>query len=185
MNDEKAILQLKNGDINGLEYLISKYQIKAVRAAFLVTRNKEMAEDVVQDSFVNLYKRIGQFNDSKPFEPYFMVCVMNAALSATIRGNRFQSFSQNFDESDFEKLLYRADSVESQVEQAQVRVDMLSLLTKLTPRQRAVVVQRYYLQMSEKEMTEASQTAPGTIKWLLNNARTRLRALIELGRNEE
>jgi len=37
---------------------------------------------------------------------------------------------------------------------------------KLSPRQRAVIVQRYYLEMSEAEMAKESGTAAGTIKWL-------------------
>jgi RNA polymerase sigma-70 factor (ECF subfamily) len=41
-----------------------------------------------------------------------------------------------------------------------------------------VIVQRYYLEMSEKEMAESLQAAPGTVKWLLNAARARLRGLL-------
>jgi RNA polymerase sigma-70 factor (ECF subfamily) len=48
----------------------------------------------------------------------------------------------------------------------------------LPPRQRAAIVQRYYLEMSEKEMAEALEAPPGTVKWLLNAARARLRALL-------
>jgi DNA-directed RNA polymerase specialized sigma24 family protein len=41
-----------------------------------------------------------------------------------------------------------------------------------------VIVQRYFLDMSEKEMAAELDAAPGTIKWLLNAARERLRALL-------
>jgi RNA polymerase sigma-70 factor (ECF subfamily) len=58
-------------------------------------------------------------------------------------------------------------------------------LEELSPRQRAVVVQRYYLEMSEKEMTETLEVAPGTVKWLLNAARSRLRSLLGSERNAE
>jgi len=54
----------------------------------------------------------------------------------------------------------------------------------LSPRQRAVIVQRYFLEMSEKEMAVESGAAVGTIKWLLNAARERLRGLLT-GRSEE
>lgn len=52
------------------------------------------------------------------------------------------------------------------------------LMKQLSPRQRAVLVQRYYLEMSEREMAQHSETASGTIKWLLNAARERLRSLM-------
>jgi RNA polymerase sigma-70 factor (ECF subfamily) len=54
----------------------------------------------------------------------------------------------------------------------------MEVLTELPPRQRAVIVQRYYLEMSEKEMAEALDSPPGTVKWLLNAARARLRSLL-------
>jgi len=46
------------------------------------------------------------------------------------------------------------------MERTQLRAEGLALLAKLSPRQRAVVVQRHYLGMSEKEMSVASQTTP-------------------------
>jgi DNA-directed RNA polymerase specialized sigma24 family protein len=46
-------------------------------------------------------------------------------------------------------------------------------------------VQRYYLGLSEKEMSEEMDIAPGTIKWLLNAARTRLRDLLRSKRSVE
>jgi DNA-directed RNA polymerase specialized sigma24 family protein len=52
-------------------------------------------------------------------------------------------------------------------------------MQKLSPRQRAVIVQRYFLEMNEKEMAIESNVAVGTIKWLLNAARERLRGLLD------
>ena len=52
-------------------------------------------------------------------------------------------------------------------------------MQKLSPRQRAVIVQRYFLGMSESEMAQESDAAAGTIKWLLNAARERMRGLLE------
>ena len=57
-------------------------------------------------------------------------------------------------------------------------------MQNLSPRQRAVIVQRYFLEMSEKEMAQASGAAAGTIKWLLNAGRERLRVLLA-GRSDE
>jgi RNA polymerase sigma-70 factor (ECF subfamily) len=51
-------------------------------------------------------------------------------------------------------------------------------MQNLSSRQRAVIVQRYFLEMSEREMADELRTAPGTVKWLLNAARARLRNLL-------
>ena len=84
-----------------------------------------------------------------------------------------------------ETLLAQAISVETQIETAQLDRKILEALFRLPPRQRAVIVQRYYLEMSESEMAQTLEIAPGTVKWLLNAARTRLRSMLGVERSAE
>jgi RNA polymerase sigma-70 factor (ECF subfamily) len=77
-----------------------------------------------------------------------------------------------------EELIEHAITVEAQVEFNGLRQDIHQALEKLSPRQRAAIVLRYYLEMSEKEMAESLNAAPGTVKWLLNAGRERLRSLL-------
>ena len=177
MEDLQAIRRLKRGDIGGLECLIARYQGKALRTAFLITHDEPMAEDVVQEVFVRFYQRARTFDEARPFEPYFLRSVVNAALNCIEREKKGRSFSKE-DTSELENLLEQAASVEEQVEFNTLKWRIKETLEKLPPRQRAVIVQRYYLEMSEKEMAEALEAPPGTVKWLLNMARTRLRALL-------
>jgi RNA polymerase sigma-70 factor, ECF subfamily len=176
MDDLQAIQRLKNGDIGGLEILVTRYQSKAVRAAFLVSQDESLAEDVVQDTFMRIYHRIRHFDSSRPFEPYLLRSVVNAALNVAQKTNRQLSLEGNLDQ--VEGLLSQTASVESDVEYLQLKQKIIAALSSLEPRQRAVVVQRYYLEMSEKEMAAALNTPPGTVKWLLNAARTKLRNLL-------
>jgi len=55
MDDLQAIQRLKAGDIGGLEALMERHQAKAVRTAFLITHDENLAEDVIQDTFVRIY----------------------------------------------------------------------------------------------------------------------------------
>ena len=183
MDDLQAIQRLKNGDIGGLEVLVTRYQSKAVRAAFLVTHDESLAEDVVQDTFMRIYHRIRHFDLSRPFEPYLLRSVVNAALNIAQKTNRHLFLEGDLDQ--VEGLLSQAASVESDVEYLQLKKRIIAALAGLDPRQRAVVVQRYYLEMSEKEMAAALNTPPGTVKWLLNTARTKLRDLLGSERNAE
>lgn len=176
MDDLEAIRHLKNGDVGGLETLMERYQVKAARAAFLITHDKAVAQDVVQETFLRIYDRIHQFNPSHPFEPYLIRSVINASLNA-VRGNR-KLISLDGDIHEVENLLDHAASVESEVEFAELQSKILDALSKLSARQRAAIVQRYYLGMNEKEMAITLDAAPGTVKWLLNAARERLRHLL-------
>ena len=176
MDDLQAIQRLKSGDIGGLEILVARYQAKAMRVAFLITNDEPLAEDVVQDTFVRIYRKIGQFDSAGPFEPYLLKSVANAALNITRRVKH--QVSLDGDPGQVERLLSQATSVESEVDYLQLKKRIIAALAKLEPRQRAAVVQRYYLEMTEKEMAVALDAAPGTVKWLLNAARAKLRGLL-------
>jgi RNA polymerase sigma-70 factor (ECF subfamily) len=177
MEDLHAIRRLKRGEIGGLECLIARYQGKALRTAFLITHDEPLAEDIVQDVFVRFYQRARYFDATRPFEPYFMRSVVNAALNGIEQEQKRRSCSEA-DLSELENLLEEAASVEEQVEFNTLKWQISEVLAELPPRQRAVIVQRYYLEMTEKEMAEALDSPPGTVKWLLNTARARLRLLL-------
>ncbi|MDP1779334.1 MAG: sigma-70 family RNA polymerase sigma factor, partial [Anaerolineales bacterium] len=98
MDDLQAIQRLKDGDIGGLEYLVARYQSKAVRAAFLITHDETLAEDVVQDTFVRIYHRISHFDLSRPFEPYLLRSVVNAALNVAQKADRHLSMEGDLDQ---------------------------------------------------------------------------------------
>ena len=177
MEDLQAIRRLKRGDIGGLECLIARYQAKALRTAFLITHDEPLAEDVVQDTLVRFYERVRYFDETRSFEPYFMRCVVNVALNCLEREKKTCSFDER-DTSELENLLEEAASVEEQVEFNTLKWQIMEVLAELPPRQRAAIVQRYYLEMSEQEMSEVLDSPPGTVKWLLNAARARLRSLL-------
>jgi RNA polymerase sigma-70 factor (ECF subfamily) len=175
VDEKQAIQQLKDGDIRGLEFLVAAYQVKAVRTAYLITRDEVLAQDVVQDSFLQAYRSIHGFDLARPFEPWFLRSVANASVKAVQKSARYAGLEED---RSFAELIERVESVEAQVESAEIQDQIWDAMQKLSPRQRAVIVQRYFLEMSEAEMAEDSGTAAGTVKWLLNAARERLRGLL-------
>ena len=179
MDEIQAIQRLKNGDISGLEFLVARHQVKAVRTAYLITRDLGLAEDVVQDSFLQAFRSIRGFESTRLFEPWFMRNVVNASVKMMQRSAKQVAVGEDADESLFAELAARVESVEEQVESIEIQNQIWDAMQKLSPRQRAVIVQRYFLEMSEKEMAEDSGSAVGTVKWMLNAAREKLRGLLE------
>ncbi len=179
MDDQQAIQRLKNGDISGLEFLVAHHQVKAVRTAYLITRDVGLAEDIVQDSFIRVFHAIRSFDSTRPFEPWFMRSVVNASVKMMQRSTRQVEIGEDADESLLAELAASVASVEELVESIEVQDQIWDAMQKLSPRQRAVIVQRYFLEMSEKEMAEETGSAVGTVKWMLNAARERLRGLLD------
>jgi RNA polymerase sigma-70 factor (ECF subfamily) len=178
LKEQEAIERLKRGDIGGLETLAQVYQVKAVRTAYLITRDIELAEDIVQDAFVRVHNAIRGFDSTRPFEPWFLRIVVHASVKASQKLARQVQLDDDVEEDAFTRLASQMETVESQVEAVEFQKHIWDAMQRLSPRQRAVIVQRYFLDMSEKEMATELEAAPGTIKWLLNAARERLRALL-------
>jgi len=178
MDELGAIRRLKSGDIGGLEILVTLYQVRAVRTAFLITRDAAQAEDAVQEAFLHIYRSMRHFDEHRSFAAWFMRCVVNAALKIAQKSARRAWVGSAPDDSWWEGLVSEAESVEGQVESFEFQRQLWESMQNLSPRQRSALVQRYYLDMSEKEIAVELEAAPGTVKWLLHAARKNLQALL-------
>jgi RNA polymerase sigma-70 factor (ECF subfamily) len=183
MEEHDAIECVRKGDLQGLESLLERYYVKAARVAYLITQDAQSAEDVAQETFVQLTKRIRRYDPRRPFEPWFMRCVCNAAIKAARRQARQVSLDGDTPERGSaalaDLLVDPHPGVEQQVDDVLSQERIWAAIRVLPPRQRAVVVQRYYLGMKEAEMSTVLDCPPGTVKWLLNAARRNLRARLQ------
>jgi len=157
----EGIAALQRGDIRGLATLIDLHQLKALRAAFGILGSKSAAEDAVADAFIKVFDKIGTFDKSRPFEPWFYRLVVNTAIDHSRLARRESTFAEVIDEAgtvDFD-----------------LRLEVATAIKALAPHERAVVILRYYLDFNEKSISEILQTPIGTTKSRLHRARERLR----------
>lgn len=175
MDEDAAIARLQRGDIRGLATLVRAYQVRAVRAAFLITHDRSLAEEVVQTAFLRAYERIGQFDARRPFGPWFLRGVVRDAVKAAVR----QARDLPLEGATGAVTAPSTDPKPEQLlEQAETREEVWEALGALSPAQRSVIVQRYFLEWSEAEMAAVLNCPAGTVKSRLHGARERLRLLL-------
>lgn len=193
MNHEKpiiaetqAIARLKRGDLSGLETLVQQYQVKAVHAAVLIVHDRELAEEIVQNSFFQAVQKINQFDARRPFGPWFMKSVINAAIQESNRQKRVISLDQDPDETVLEATGKAAEWLidpnrcpEDLVETEDLYRSVWNALDQLPTNQRAAIVMRYLHDSSEAEITQVFQRPLTTIKWWLHAARERMRHILQ------
>jgi len=180
---QQAIARIKRGDWSGLEGLVRQHQAKAVYAAYLVLKDRPAAEDVVQNVFLRVVERIGQYDESRPFEPWFLRSVIHAALDAARQRSRWISLdaeaaAENDAGAPVAWLLNGQPWPEDLVETRELRQAVRSALKQLNAEQRAAIVLRYFLDMNEAEMVAILRRPPSTIKWRLHEAKRHLKALL-------
>lgn len=182
MEDRIAISRLKQGDLSALEPLVKRYQVQAVHAAYAIVYDRALAEDVAQSAFLKIVDHIHQFEEERPFAPWFFRIVVNDAIKAAQKQKRTVSLDEQLDEPTAQLAEWLTDPMlkpEPLMEQKERRECILQAMQRLTPEGRAVIVMRYFLEMSEADMSAKMDRPLSTIKWWLRDARERLRNLIE------
>jgi RNA polymerase sigma-70 factor (ECF subfamily) len=177
MDDDHAIALLKRGDLSGLEPLIERHSLQALRTAVLIVQDAGLAEDVVQDAFVQAAAKIRQLN-SDQFSGWFLTIVVRSAIKTAKKQARLVPLKDDDDGQRRrlgEWLIDRGPSPEEVVVTEQFRSDVWKALAQLPPELRAAVAMKYYLGMSEIEIMRATGSPLSTIKWRLYAARQKLR----------
>lgn len=175
MNESEAVSRLKSGDIDGLEILVALYQQQALDVSYLISANYTLSEDIVQSAFLRVYERIEQFEARRPFGPWFLRIVVNDTLKALTRR---QSVSLDVDSGLHSLLPPASDNPYATIESAETKEEVWQTLEDLSPGQRAAVVMRYYMDLSDLEISIALRIPQSTVRRRLHDARKRLRVLL-------
>jgi len=186
--DRNAISRIKQGDLSALETLVKRYQVQAVHAAYIIVYDRTLAEDIAQTAFVKAVEKIHQFDEERPFAPWFFRIVVNDAIKAARKQKTILSLDEELDGSTAQLAQWLIDPnirPEQVLEQKETRQNILKAIQTLSLEQRAVVVMRYFLEMSEADMVTKMDRPLSTIKWWLREARNRLRGLIGSSRPED
>jgi len=182
MTDQEAVAKLQAHDIDGLEILVRRYHTQAMQSAYLIVGDWALAEDVAQSAFVNAYERIGTFDNSRLFAPWFLRTVVNIALKVSA-GRRDLSLDAHTERSGLDVPAPEPGVIEI-LEAAETRQEVLTAIYKLSPGQRAAVVMKYYLDLSDADSAVKLDVPAGTIRRRLHDARKRLRQLLPAYREE-
>ena len=129
-----------------LEDLYAQHAPGAFRLALLLTGNRELAEDLVQDAFVRITGRFRHLRARGAFASYLNRTVVNLARD---RGRRSQ-----LERREMERERHAA-TVVTDAPNLEVRHEVMQSLLTLPYRQRAAVVLRYYQDLSEQQVADS------------------------------
>lgn len=179
--ERESVERLRRGDIGGLAALVETHQVRAVRTAYLIVRDRALAEDLVQSAFIRAYERIGQFDAERPFGPWFLRSVANDAIKAVQRGRRTLSLDSLEADGDAPTGAAFVDPTAGPaalLEHAEDADAVWSQLARLPAAQRAALVLRYLGGLTDTEIATEVGAPPATVRWRLHAGRRRLRAWI-------
>jgi RNA polymerase sigma-70 factor (sigma-E family) len=141
--------------------LYLRYADGAVRLAYLMTGDRQLAEDIVQDAFVKLAGRLVHVRDPNAFEAYLRRTVVNLSRSHWRRQKVERSYLKRERAAIGSEPAMAGSSIED-------RELLWRAMDRLTDRQRAAIVLRFYEDLSEADVAEVLRCRPGTAKSLVS-----------------
>jgi RNA polymerase sigma-70 factor (ECF subfamily) len=149
------------GDQKAFEQIFEGHKNLVYKTAYLILDNGREAEDALQETFLKAYRSLGSYDPSKgAFTTWLYRITVNQCLNQRRRLRRFLPLG-----SHVEQIVPM--SLEEEVSEGEA---LRSALEKLSPKLRAVIVLRFFLDLSYGELAQILKVPLGTVKSRLNLA---------------
>lgn len=178
MTDEELAIMYVDGDNKAFDLLLSRNQEKLFTYIMFVVRDREMANDMFQETFFKVVSRLqqGKYIANGKFSAWLMRIAHNVIMD-WYRQQRAQNIVDAPKENDLSNVgsTLLESSREGELVNNQVMEDVRRMMSHLPASQREVVFMRFYQQMSFKEIAEATgvsiNTALGRMRYAILNLR--------------
>lgn len=178
MTDEELAIMYVDGDNKAFDLLLSRNQEKLFTYILFVVRDREMANDMFQETFFKVVSRLqqGKYIANGKFSAWLMRIAHNVIMD-WYRQQRAQKIVNAPKENDLSNVgsTLLESSREGELVNNQVMEDVRRMMSHLPASQREVVFMRFYQQMSFKEIAEATgvsiNTALGRMRYAILNLR--------------
>lgn len=178
MTDEELAIMYVDGDNKAFDLLLSRNQEKLFTYILFVVRDREMANDMFQETFFKVVSRLqqGKYIANGKFSAWLMRIAHNVIVD-WYRQQRAQNIVDAPKENDLSNVgsTLLESSREGELVNNQVMEDVRRMMSHLPASQREVVFMRFYQQMSFKEIAEATgvsiNTALGRMRYAILNLR--------------
>ncbi len=174
-NEHALVVQAHRGDAYAYEELVRLHQDVAFRVAFLVLGKAEDAEDVIQEAFVKAFRALDKFDTSRSFRPWLLRIVTNEARNARKAAQRRAGLLVRCGEAWGHA---QEVSPEGRALDSERRKELLAALDLLKEEERLVISLRFFLGLSEQEMSGVLGCRRGTVKSRLSRSMNTLRKVI-------
>jgi RNA polymerase sigma-70 factor (ECF subfamily) len=179
--DGVLITSYRNGNETAFNLLVDRYQSKVFTTIFLIVKDQDVAEDLLQDVFVKVLHTLNsdKYNEEGKFQPWVMRIAHNMAIDYFRKAKRYPTILLEDGSNLLNSLSFAEDSSEEQRIKEETIAWVRNLIDELPEAQKEVVIMRHYLDMSFQEIAEQTgvsiNTALGRMRYALNHIRKKMK----------
>ena len=173
MREEELIRLSQSGDWNAFEALLERYRTPLSRTAFLTTRDRGTAQDVLQEALVQVWRDLPSYRPHGSFKAWMLKILLNKARKNCRR--------RQVDTVALEEVMEapeRSDGPEETLEREEEARLLRLALERLSSNHREVLVLRYYNDLTVPEIAKVLTCREGTIKSRLSRALSHLERIL-------
>lgn len=178
MTDDMLVLLYSNGNNKAFNTLLTRYQDKLYSYINFIVRNRELADDIFQDTFVKAIVTLqkGNYTSTGKFGAWLNRIAHNLIIDYFRQNSNNNTISNDAQDYDILNDASLAElNVEDGIINEQTLADVRRLIDALPDNQREVVFMRYYQDLSFKEIADITgvsiNTALGRMRYALINIR--------------
>ncbi len=178
LTDEELVIKYAEGVNEAFDVLLNRYKSKLFSYIYFAVRDRDLADDIFQDTFVKAIMTIrqGRYTENGKFPAWITRIAHNLIIDYFRQeksNNQISSEEAGFDLLNNPK--YSDDNVEDRLIHDQIITDIKKLVMYLPENQQEVVIMRYYKNLSFKEIADATgvsiNTALGRMRYAILNLR--------------
>lgn len=162
MGEEKLIKALKRGKEEAYNELINTYGNKLLKTCFLIIKDEKEAEDIVQETFIKVFKHIKNFKGNSSIYTWIYKIAQNTIIDR-YRNNIITIPYEDYNDSE--------DNIEEIVIDKENKAILKEELNKINFIYKQVLVLFYFDEFSIREISEILDEKEGTIKSKLSRGR--------------
>ncbi|SEA72363.1 RNA polymerase sigma factor, sigma-70 family [Pseudobutyrivibrio sp. ACV-2] len=175
----RAVALAKEGNNEGITYLYENTYQKSYYIALKYLKNEDLAQDVLQDSYIKAFQNLEQLEEVSKFEAWFGRIVTTRSLNELKKKNPVLfSETGNEDEGDISDTFEddRVDTCpELAIDQQETSRLIREMMAELSDEQRMCITMFYMEEMSVKEIAETLGVSENTVKSRLNYGRNKIK----------
>jgi RNA polymerase sigma-70 factor (ECF subfamily) len=171
--DGRLVVRVRQGDLEALGELYDRYRTQVFRTALAITRNRETAEDILQEVFLKLHRYAERIDTSLCLAPWLYRVTANLCYTYVSRQNRWLAALEDVIENVVAPPARTCP--ERQLERGELQSVVQQAIELLSPNHKIVIVLHYLADLSLKEIAAILQVPEGTVKSRLYYGRENLR----------
>jgi RNA polymerase sigma-70 factor (ECF subfamily) len=178
--DKEIVKRVLDGETRAFSILIDRHKAKALMLAVRILKNREDAEEALQDAFVRVYRSLSSFEGKSSFSTWFYRIVYNRCMSALEKRKEYYISSLDAEYDDAPPIDVESDdpSPEIRLESDEFRTIVQEEIEKLPSMYGGIFTLFVIQEMSYEEIVRITGLPVGTIKARLFRARALLRNVL-------